>query len=58
MTTPIPTTTQATPHPTDHPPSSLSQTDYDVIVLGAGPTGENVADYAVRGGLSAVVVEP
>jgi pyruvate/2-oxoglutarate dehydrogenase complex dihydrolipoamide dehydrogenase (E3) component len=30
---------------------------YDVIVMGAGPTGENVADRAVRGGLSAVVVE-
>jgi pyruvate/2-oxoglutarate dehydrogenase complex dihydrolipoamide dehydrogenase (E3) component len=57
-TTPSSTTTRATPHPTDHPPSSLTQTDYDVIVLGAGPTGENVADYAVRGGLTAVVVEP
>lgn len=31
---------------------------YDVIVLGAGPTGENVADRAVRGGLSAAIVEP
>ena len=30
---------------------------YDVIVLGAGPTGENAADRAVRGGLSAVIVE-
>jgi dihydrolipoamide dehydrogenase len=30
---------------------------YDVIVIGAGPTGENVADRAVRGGLSAVIVE-
>jgi len=30
---------------------------YDVIVIGAGPTGENVADRAVRGGLAAVVVE-
>jgi pyruvate/2-oxoglutarate dehydrogenase complex dihydrolipoamide dehydrogenase (E3) component len=30
---------------------------YDVIVIGAGPTGENAADRAVRGGLSAVVVE-
>ncbi len=30
---------------------------YDVIVLGAGPTGENVADRAVRGGLSAAIVE-
>lgn len=30
---------------------------YDVIVLGAGSTGENVADIAVRGGLSTVLVE-
>jgi dihydrolipoamide dehydrogenase len=30
---------------------------YDVIVIGAGPTGENVADRAIRGGLTAVIVE-
>jgi pyruvate/2-oxoglutarate dehydrogenase complex dihydrolipoamide dehydrogenase (E3) component len=30
---------------------------YDVVVIGAGSTGENVADRAVKGGLSAVVVE-
>ncbi|WP_029146056.1 dihydrolipoyl dehydrogenase family protein [Microbacterium luticocti] len=30
---------------------------YDLIVLGAGPVGENVADRAVQGGLSAVIVE-
>ncbi len=30
---------------------------YDVIVIGAGPTGENVADYATQAGLSAVIVE-
>jgi pyruvate/2-oxoglutarate dehydrogenase complex dihydrolipoamide dehydrogenase (E3) component len=30
---------------------------YDVIVLGGGPTGENVAERAVHGGLTAVVVE-
>ncbi len=30
---------------------------YDVIVIGAGPVGENVADRAVQGGLSAVIVE-
>ena len=32
-------------------------TSYDVIVLGGGSTGENVADIVVRGGLSAVLVE-
>ncbi len=30
---------------------------FDVIVIGAGPTGENVADRAVRGGLSTAIVE-
>lgn len=29
----------------------------DVIVIGAGPVGENVADRAVRGGLTAAIVE-
>lgn len=31
--------------------------EYDVIILGAGPVGENVADRAVQGGLTAVIVE-
>ncbi len=30
---------------------------YDLIVIGAGPVGENVADYAHREGLSTVIVE-
>jgi dihydrolipoamide dehydrogenase len=30
---------------------------YDVIVIGAGPAGENVADRVVKGGLSALVFE-
>ncbi len=30
---------------------------YDVVVIGAGPVGENTADRAVRGGLSTVIVE-
>jgi len=30
---------------------------YDVIVLGAGPTGENVAARTVRGGLATAIVE-
>ncbi|NRQ38122.1 NAD(P)/FAD-dependent oxidoreductase [Nonomuraea sp. NN258] len=31
--------------------------EFDVIVIGAGPAGENVIDRAVRGGLTAAVVE-
>ncbi|HEX4812797.1 MAG TPA: NAD(P)/FAD-dependent oxidoreductase [Nonomuraea sp.] len=31
--------------------------EFDVIVIGAGPAGEVVADRAVRGGLTAAVVE-
>lgn len=30
---------------------------YDVVVVGAGPVGENVADRAVQGGLTAAIVE-
>jgi pyruvate/2-oxoglutarate dehydrogenase complex dihydrolipoamide dehydrogenase (E3) component len=36
---------------------ATAEQTYDVIVLGAGSTGENVADIAVRGGLSTVLVE-
>jgi pyruvate/2-oxoglutarate dehydrogenase complex dihydrolipoamide dehydrogenase (E3) component len=35
----------------------MPETLFDVIVIGAGPTGENVADRAVKGGLTAAVVE-
>src|SRR4051794_31649892 len=37
--------------------SSQQEQPYDVVVLGAGATGENVADIVVRGGLTAVLVE-
>jgi pyruvate/2-oxoglutarate dehydrogenase complex dihydrolipoamide dehydrogenase (E3) component len=35
----------------------MGETLFDVIVIGAGPTGENVADRAVKGGLTAAIVE-
>ncbi len=35
----------------------MTDTEYDLIVLGAGPVGENVADYARKAGLSCVIVE-
>ncbi len=37
--------------------SDTQRREYDVVVLGAGSTGENVADLTVRGGLTTVVVE-
>jgi pyruvate/2-oxoglutarate dehydrogenase complex dihydrolipoamide dehydrogenase (E3) component len=35
----------------------MSDTTYDVVIIGAGPVGENVADRVVRGGLTAAIVE-
>ncbi|GAA2325833.1 NAD(P)/FAD-dependent oxidoreductase [Dactylosporangium salmoneum] len=35
----------------------MGNATYDVVVIGAGPVGENVADRVVRGGLTAAVVE-
>jgi dihydrolipoamide dehydrogenase len=35
----------------------VTEQTYDVVVLGGGSTGENVADIAVRGGLTVVLVE-
>jgi pyruvate/2-oxoglutarate dehydrogenase complex dihydrolipoamide dehydrogenase (E3) component len=35
----------------------MSEREVDVVVIGAGAVGENVADYAHRAGLSAVLVE-
>ncbi|WBB52565.1 NAD(P)/FAD-dependent oxidoreductase [Verrucosispora sp. WMMD573] len=35
----------------------MTTLEYDVVVIGAGPVGENVADRIVRGGLTAAIVE-
>ena len=35
----------------------MSEQEFDVVVIGAGAVGENVADYAHRTGLSTVMVE-
>ncbi|MGP6169696.1 dihydrolipoyl dehydrogenase family protein [Microbacterium sp. A204] len=35
----------------------MATDEYDLIVLGGGPVGENVADRAVQGGLTAIIVE-
>jgi pyruvate/2-oxoglutarate dehydrogenase complex dihydrolipoamide dehydrogenase (E3) component len=35
----------------------MAETEYDVIVIGAGAIGENVADRAVQGGMRTAIVE-
>ena len=35
----------------------MESAEYDLIVIGAGPVGENVADRAVQGGLTVAIVE-
>ncbi|MEU8301706.1 NAD(P)/FAD-dependent oxidoreductase [Micromonospora sp. NPDC048909] len=35
----------------------MDSATYDVVVIGAGPVGENVADRVVQGGLTAAIVE-
>lgn len=35
----------------------MSAQEYDLVVIGAGPVGENVADRAVQGGLRVAIVE-
>ncbi|MEU4680339.1 NAD(P)/FAD-dependent oxidoreductase [Micromonospora sp. NPDC023737] len=35
----------------------MDNATYDVVVIGAGPVGENVADRVVQGGLTAAIIE-
>jgi pyruvate/2-oxoglutarate dehydrogenase complex dihydrolipoamide dehydrogenase (E3) component len=39
------------------PQTPGSGSTFDVVVIGAGPAGENAADYAVKNGLTAAIVE-
>lgn len=42
------------PQTQQDPPTAA---EYDLIILGGGAVGENIADRAVQGGLSAVIIE-
>ncbi|WP_282852652.1 dihydrolipoyl dehydrogenase family protein [Gulosibacter sediminis] len=42
---------------TQNAPVGPRAVDYDLVVIGAGPVGENVADYAAKQGLRAAIVE-
>src|SRR5689334_1279152 len=35
----------------------MGNTTYDVVVIGAGPVGENIADRVVQGGLTAAIIK-
>jgi dihydrolipoamide dehydrogenase len=48
---------QPQPDATPGRPDGHDEELFDVVVLGAGPVGENVADLGVRGGLRVAVVE-
>lgn len=37
--------------------TSIQQIETDVVVIGAGPVGENIADRVVKGGLACTIVE-
>jgi pyruvate/2-oxoglutarate dehydrogenase complex dihydrolipoamide dehydrogenase (E3) component len=50
-------TRSITIHPSGNPPSDLPTLEFDVVVIGAGSTGENVAGRARAGGLDVVVIE-
>jgi dihydrolipoamide dehydrogenase len=43
----------------EHPPTlrGVTMSEFDVVVIGAGPPGENAAGRAVEAGFSAAIVE-
>ena len=47
----------ALPQPTMPPVPAPDTTEFDLIVIGAGAVGENIADRAVQGGLTALLIE-
>ena len=52
-----PSATARCARPVTHYRGGMSGREYDVIVIGAGAVGENVADRTVQGGMSTVIVE-
>ena len=41
----------------DHRAHNFMTETFDVVVIGAGPVGENVVERVIKAGLSAVVIE-
>ncbi|KAL2835925.1 hypothetical protein BJY01DRAFT_252237 [Aspergillus pseudoustus] len=44
-------------HPPNHTPKSLTETTFDVIVLGSGPVGRTLAAQTSASGLSSIIIE-
>jgi pyruvate/2-oxoglutarate dehydrogenase complex dihydrolipoamide dehydrogenase (E3) component len=59
MTASLPSMTlrEVSLHPSNHHPSQLATTAFDVVVVGAGPVGNTAAARLSKAGLSVLVVE-
>ena len=44
-------------HPSGQEPSTLTTSNFDVVVIGSGPVGRGLAQRTAAAGLSTVIVE-